>query len=90
MQNDPLHKQQHKNVRVEDRLFNKFTIPLYITSSTLYVALSSIYYLHYYFFLKKWMVLMHHGHIKLIKSDSKHIYNVQKISISNKCCYYEL
>ncbi len=27
------------------------------------------------------------GHVKLIKSDSKDIYNVQKMSISNKCLF---
>ncbi len=27
--------------------------------------------------------------IKLIKSDSKDIYNVKKIYISNKCCLFE-
>ncbi len=30
------------------------------------------------------------GCIKLMKSDTKDIYNVQKISISYKCCSFEL
>ncbi len=41
----------------------------------------------HFFFYKK---LIQQGCIKLIKSDSKDIKNVTKVSISNKCCCFEL
>ncbi len=33
--------------------------------------------------------LIHQGHIKLIKSDSKNMYDVA-FFISNKCCYFDI
>ncbi len=41
-------------------------------------------------FLKATTVRIHEECIKLIKSDIKDIYNVTKMSISNKCCSFEL
>jgi len=37
--------------------------------------------------LKEINTFIQQGCIKLINSDSKDIYNVTKISISNKCCF---
>ncbi len=41
------------------------------------------------FFYKRINTFIQHGCIKLIKSDWKDIY-VQMISVSNKCCSFEL
>ncbi|XDV46539.1 hypothetical protein PO909_014421, partial [Leuciscus waleckii] len=41
-------------------------------------------------FFKEMNTFIQQGCIKLIKSDSKDIYNVTKDSISNKCCSFEL
>ncbi len=44
----------------------------------------------YVLFLKEITTFIQQGHIKLIGSDSKGIYNVIKISTSNKCCSFVL